>query len=106
MARMREPVEFGFPTAPYLPPEHQRPLWRTMLFGALLSIIPLVGPGMAAVYVDRRDAPGTFAAAAALKTAVILFVSVALLALVAWIILSLILGFTVQLSPSLTRDGV
>src|SRR5688572_13467257 len=55
MDRMRAPTEFGFTTGPYIPPERTRPLWRSLFFGALLALIPIVGPGISAVYVDRRE---------------------------------------------------
>jgi hypothetical protein len=98
MDRMRAPTEFGFSTAQYLPPEHPRPAWRTLLLGALLALIPVVGPGISAVYVDRRRIPGTFAFAPALRTAVIQVVAVTILGLLLWAIL-LLLGFSIQLDP-------
>ena len=104
MNRTREPLEFGFPTAPYIPPEHRRPLWRTLLFGALLSAIPLVGPSMGAVYVDRRDAPGTYAFPAALKTALIQVAAIALLVLLMWLVLGFVFGISIQVNPRLIRS--
>lgn len=103
MRRMRAPTEFGFATAPYIPPEHPRPAWRTLVIGALLALIPVVGPGVSAVYVDRRDEPDTYAFPDALKTALIQLVAVALLALFAWAILGLLLGVSIQISPSVSR---
>ena len=98
MARSRLPTEFGFTTPSYLPPERPRPTWRTLLLGALLTLIPVVGPGLSVVYIDRRDAPGTFDAISALKTAVIQLVAIALLALLAWLVLGVALGVTVELN--------
>jgi hypothetical protein len=103
MNRMRAPIEFGFPTAPYIPPEHQRPIWKTLLFGALLSIIPIVGPGLGAVYVDRRDAPGTYEVSAALKTALLQVVAIAVLVVILWLAFGLVLGVSLQVNPRLTR---
>ncbi len=60
MDRLRTPTEFGFTTSPYLPPERARPAWKTLVFGALLALIPFVGPGMSAVYIDRRTIPETY----------------------------------------------
>lgn len=103
MDRMRAPVEFGFATSPYVPPEHARPLWRTLLFGAILALIPLVGPGMSAVYVDRRRIPSTFSAADSLRTALVQILAVAILVAVVWFILVVILGVTVQFNPQIGR---
>lgn len=105
MRRMRAPTEFGFATAPYIPPEHPRPAWRTLVFGALLALIPIVGPGVSAVYVDRRDEPDTYTFADALKTALIQLVAVAFLALIAWVVLGLLLGFSIQITPRVGRAG-
>lgn len=105
MDRMRAPTEFGFPTSPFIPPEHPRPVWKTLLFGALLSLIPIVGPAMSAVYVDRRSIPGTYDVTEALKTAILQAIAVLLLAIVVWLILVVILGFSVQFNPRFGRDG-
>jgi predicted cobalt transporter CbtA len=104
MNRTHAPIEFGFPTAPYIPPEHRRPLWKTLLFGALLSIVPIVGPSIGAVYVDRRDAPGTYEAPAALKTAFIQLVAIAVLIVLLWLVLGLVFGISVQFNPRLTKS--
>ncbi len=106
MDRSRVPTEFGFTTPSYVPPERARPAWQTLMFGALLSLIPFVGAGMAAVYIDRRKYPGTYNAAAALKTALIQIVAIALLALVLWLIFGLMLGVTIQLNPRITGPAV
>ena len=100
MDRSRVPTEFGFTTPSYLPPERARPLWKTLIFGALLALIPVVGAGLSAVYIDRRQAPGTYDAGAALRTAVIQIVAVAVLALLIWAVLGLVLGFSIQVNPS------
>lgn len=105
MDRLREPTEFGFTTSPYLPPDRPRPLWKTLLYGALLTLIPLVGPGVSAVYVDRRRIPSTYEFGAALRTALIQVAAVALLALLVWAALGLVLGVTVELNPRLTRPA-
>jgi len=104
MNRMRAPTEFGFTTAPYIPPERTRPLWRTLLMAALIALIPIVGPGMSAVYVDRRSIPSTYSAAEAVKTAVIQFLAVALLALLFWAVLVLLFGFSVTIDPRFSRS--
>lgn len=103
MDRLREPTEFGFTTAPYLPPERRRPLWRTMLCGALLAVIPIVGPGMSAVYVDRRRMPSTFDFGEALKTAIVQAIAVALLALLVTIVLWFVVGLRWHLDLQWTR---
>jgi ABC-type Fe3+ transport system permease subunit len=106
MDRMRVPTEFGFTTPSYIPPERARPAWKTLVFGALLSLIPFVGAGIGAVYIDRRQIPSTYDAFDALKTAVIQIVAVALLALVIWIIFGLILGYSIQLNPQVSQPKV
>jgi uncharacterized membrane protein len=103
MDRLRAPTEFGFTTSPYLAPERPRPAWKTLLFGALLALIPFVGAGMSAVYIDRRTIPGTYDAAEALRTALIQIVAIALLIVLCWIIFGLILGLSIQINPRVTR---
>ncbi|MCC7024787.1 MAG: hypothetical protein IT338_18305 [Thermomicrobiales bacterium] len=105
MRRRHVPTEFGFATGPYIPPEQPRPAWRTIVIGALLALIPIVGPGVSAVYVDRRDAPDSYAFPDALKTALIQLVAVALLALIAWVVLGLLFGISIQVNPRLNRAG-
>ena len=105
MERMHAPVEFGFPTAPYIPREHPRPLWRTLLFAALIAVIPIVGPGASAVYVDRRKIPGSYSFAEAVRTALIQVVAIALLALLVWVVVAVILGIRVHLDLQFTRAG-
>jgi hypothetical protein len=102
MDRRRTPTEFGFTTAPYLPPERPRPTWRTLLFAALLALIPIVGPGVSAVYVDRRRIPSTFEFEDALRTAIIQVVAVALLAILLWGIFGFIFGISIQVNPQFT----
>ena len=103
MDRLRTPTEFGFTTGPYLPPERPRPVWKTVLFGTLLALIPFVGAGMSAVYIDRRTVPGSYDTAAALKTALIQVASIALLIVLCWIVFGLILGISIRLDPRVTR---
>lgn len=105
MDRLRAPTEFGFATGPYIPPEHPRPAWRSLLFGALLALIPLVGPGISAVYIDRRQIPSTYDFLDALKTALLQIVAIVLLALLLWIVFGVLLGFGIELSPRLTRTA-
>ena len=73
-----------------------------MVFGALLALIPLVGAGMSAVYIDRRTIPRSYDSAQALKTALIQIVAIALLIVLCWIIFGLILGLSIQLNPRVT----
>ena len=103
MDRLRAPTEFGFTTAPYIPPERRRPTWKTLVFGAFLSLIPFVGAGVGAVYIDRRRIPSTYEFGAALRTALIQVLAVALLVLLCWVVFGLILGIGLELNPSLTR---
>ena len=103
MDRLRAPTEFGFTTSPYLAPERPRPAWKTLLFGALLALIPFVGAGMSAVYIDRRAVPGTYDAAEALRTALIQIAAFTLLVLLCWIVFGLILGLSIQLDPRISR---
>ena len=105
MDRLRASTEFGFTTGPYLPPERPRPAWKTLLFGALLALIPFVGAGMSAVYIDRRAIPGTYDTAAAIRTALIQIVAVALLIVMCWIVFGLILGLSIQLNPRVSRPA-
>ena len=102
MDRLRAPTEFGFTTGPYVPPERPRPVWRTLLFGALLALIPIVGPAISAVYVDRREIPSTYAFLPALMTAFLQIVGLALLALLVWLIFGLLLGVGIELNPRWT----
>jgi hypothetical protein len=106
MHRLREPTEFGFTTPPYVAPERTRPAWKTMLFGALLSLIPLVGPAVSAVYIDRRQIPGTYDFLDALKTALIQILAVVLLAVVLWIVFGLLLGVQVELAPRISGPSL
>ncbi len=106
MDRSRMPMEFGFTTPSYLPPERARPAWKTLIFGALLTLIPIVGAGVSAVYIDRRRVPGTYDFGAALRTALIQIVAVALLALLIWIVFGLILGISVQVNPRFSGPAV
>lgn len=103
MDRHRAPVEFGFTTPAYVPRENPRPVWRTLLFGALLALIPIVGAGVSAVYIDRRRAPGSYDFAAALRTAVIQLVAIAALALIVWVVVFVVLGLSFSLNPQVTQ---
>lgn len=102
MDRLREPTEFGFATSPYLPPDRPRPLWKTLLFGALLALIPIVGAGVSAVYIDRREIPRTYDFGAAVATALIQAVAVLIVAAVVWVVVVVILGVTVQMNPRIS----
>jgi uncharacterized BrkB/YihY/UPF0761 family membrane protein len=102
MDRSRLPTEFGFTTPSYLPPERARPAWKTVVFGALLALIPFVGAGVSAVYIDRRQSPGTYDFVDALKTALIQLVAVALLAVLIWIVFAIMLGVSIELNPRLS----
>ncbi len=106
MDRLRVPTEFGFTTPSYVPPERTRPAWKTLVFGALLSIVPVVGASLGAVYIDRRHIPGTFDVGDALKTALLQIVAVALLALIVWLIFGRILGFSIQFNPRIMGPAV
>jgi ABC-type Fe3+ transport system permease subunit len=102
MDRSRLPTEFGFTTPSYLPPERARPAWKTLVFGALLALIPFVGAGVSAVYIDRRQVPGTYDFGDALKTALIQIVAIALLAALIWTFVSIVLGVSIELNPRLS----
>jgi hypothetical protein len=106
MERWREPTEFGFTTSPYLPPDRPRPAWKTLLFGALLTLIPVVGPAVSAVYIDRRRVPATYDFGSAVATALIQFAAILLLALVVWAVFGLLFGVSVQLNPKWSGPGV
>ncbi len=99
MDRPRLPTEFGFTTPSYLPPERARPAWKSLVFGGLLALIPFVGVGVSAVYIDRRQAPGTYDFFAALKTAMIQVAAIALLAVLVWIVVGIVLGVSIELNP-------
>src|SRR4029450_13012577 len=103
MDRLRAPTEFGFTTGPYLPPERPRPAWKTLVFGALLALIPFVGAGMSAVYIDRRTIPGTYEITQALKTALLQIVASALVVVLCWIVFGLVLGLSIQLNLRIMR---
>jgi predicted cobalt transporter CbtA len=98
VSRRPMPSEFGFVTGPYLPPPKPRSLWRTLLISALLALVPVVGPGISAVYVDRRDDPESFNFPQALVTAVIQLIALAVVALLFWLVFGVLLGFSLQLS--------
>src|SRR3954465_4421475 len=98
MNRPRTPTEFGFTTGPYLPPEPSRPIWRTILFGTLLLFIPLVGPAVSAIYIDRRQIPGSFDFIEALKTAFVQILALAVIALIVAFILTSV-GLSRHLIP-------
>jgi hypothetical protein len=104
MYRRQAPTEFGFATSSYVPPEHPRPLWRTLLIGALLALIPAVGAGISAIYIDRRQIPGSFDFTEALKTALIQILALLVVALIVALILTAS-GFSWQLVPQFGRTG-
>ena len=106
MTRLRTPAEFGFATAPFIPPERPRHVWKTLVAGALLALIPFVGLGISAVYIDRRRIPGTYEAGEALRTALIQVAAIAGLAALVWIVFAALLGFGVQVDVSITRPEV
>jgi hypothetical protein len=106
MDRSRMPTEFGFTTPSYLPPERTRPAWKTLVYGALLALIPFVGPGVSAVYIDRREIPGTYEFFDALKTAIIQIVAIALLAVLFWIVFGIVLGISIEVNPRLSGPVV
>lgn len=92
------PSEFGFTTGLYVPPAKPRPPWRTLLFSALLLLIPAVGPAISTVYVDRRDDPEHFDFVRALTTAVIQLVAVVVVAVILWLIVGGLWGVSIQFS--------
>ena len=67
---MATPVGQPWPTA------RPRPWWKTILFGLLLLLIPLVGSGIAVIYVHTRNEPDAFSFGAALGSTAILLASV------------------------------
>jgi hypothetical protein len=103
MERWREPTEFGFTTSPYLPPERPRPAWKTLVYGALLTLIPVVGPGISAVYIDRRRFPSNYDVGEALRTALLQLAAILLLVLVVWLVVGLVLGVSIQIDPDVVR---
>jgi hypothetical protein len=98
VSRRPIPSEFGFATGPFVPPAKPRSAWRTLLFSALLMLIPVVGPGISTVYVDRREDPASFDFMRALLTAVIQLVAVAVVAIVIWFIAVTVLDMSIQVS--------
>ncbi len=98
MSRRAIPSEFGFTTGLYVPPARPRSPWKTLLFSVLLLLIPGVGPGISAVYVDRRHDPESFDFMQALTTAMIQLVAFAAVAIILWLIGSVVLGVSIQLS--------
>ena len=100
MDRRYLPEEFGFSTAAYIPPERARPLWRTLLFCALLSLVPVVGPAISAIYVDRRHAPRSFDFSSALMSAAIQLVALVILTAIILFIVVVVLGISVSFQPS------
>lgn len=102
MSRRPMPTEFGFTTTAYIPPARPRTVWRTFLFSALLFLIPVVGPGISAVYVDRRNDPERFSVTQALVTSLIQLVAVAVLAIILWVFVFAVLGVSIELDPRVT----
>lgn len=98
MSRRPIPSEFGFTTGLYVPPARPRSAWRTLLFSALLVLIPAVGPGISTIYVDRRADPESFDFMRALTTAVIQLVAFVAVAAIFWFIFVVVLGVRVQFS--------
>ena len=96
--RRQAPTEFGFTSGMFVPPAKPRAAWRTLLFSALLALIPLVGPGISTVYVDRRSDPESFEFTHALLTAVIQLLALAIVAIILWFLVAIVLGVHVQLS--------
>ena len=91
-------MEFGFTTGLYTPPAKPRSAWRTMLFSIMLTLIPVVGPGISTIYVDRRDDPESFDFVRALASAVIQLVAIAALAIIVWFIVVVVLGVRVEVT--------
>ena len=79
--------------------DQPRPAWKTLLFGALLALIPLVGAGISAVSNGRRTISGTYAIGAALKTALIQTAAILLLVLISWFVCGLLLGVSITRNP-------
>jgi uncharacterized membrane protein YoaK (UPF0700 family) len=104
MDRRYVPEEFGFSTAAYIPPERPRPIWKTLLFCALLSLIPAVGPAISAIYVDRRHAPRSFTFSTALVSALIQLVALIVLAAIVFVVVVMVLGISVSLEPSVQNN--
>ena len=100
MDRRYLPEEFGFSTPAFVPPERPRPFWKTLLFCALLSLIPAVGPAISAIYVDRRNAPRSFTFSSALISALIQLVALIVLAALVFVLVVMVLGISVSLEPS------
>lgn len=98
MSRRPIPSEFGFTTGIYVPPARPRSAWRTLLFSALLVLIPAVGPGISTIYVDRRNDPESFDFMRALTSAVIQLVAFVAVAAILWFIFFIVLGVRVQFS--------
>lgn len=101
MDRRYLPEEFGFSTAAYIPPERPRPLWKTLLFCTLLSLVPVVGPAMSAIYVDRRNAPRSFDFSSAFVSAVIQLAALIILAGIVLFVVVVVLGISVSLEPTI-----
>ncbi len=104
MDRRYVPEEFGFSTAAYIPPERPRPIWKTLLFCALLSLIPAVGPAISAIYVDRRNVPRSFTFSTALASALIQLVALIILAAIVFVVVVMVLGISVSLEPSVQNN--
>lgn len=104
MDRRYLPEEFGFSTAAYIPPERPRPIWKTLLICALLSLIPVLGPAISAIYVDRRNAPRSFTFASALVSAAIQLVALIVLAVIIFVLVVMVLGISVSLEPSVQNN--
>lgn len=105
MSRRPVPTEFGFSAGPYVPPARPRSLWRTLLFAGLLVLIPAVGPGISTVYVDRREDPESFDFTRALMTSVLQLVAFAVLAFILWLVVVVVFGVTIQLSPRISSPN-
>jgi len=63
-------------------------------------LVPVVGPAISAIYVDRRHAPRSFTFSSALASAAIQLVALVILTAIILFIVVVVLGISVSLQPS------
>lgn len=83
------PAPYGY-AAPY--GDAPRPWWRTWLISSLLTLIPIVGAGMAIVYVHTRKRPSDYDAGEAAVSALVYVGCILLSYAVIFLVFALLTG--------------
>ncbi len=89
------PAHAGYGMAPYLYAQQPRTFWKTWIVSLLLTIIPIVGSGMAIVYIYTRKRPHEYDGGEAAVAGLILLLNIIILAVVVYAVIAL-LGLTAR----------